>query len=103
MADEDWFEIERPGEGENPDDFWTFSYEEEAFVSVVRERTRPWASEGVSSMVSRPEDGGSLLVTVSLLDSDHSIVDMGVHLTGGRVQGDRLHNQLFTHPDVPSA
>jgi hypothetical protein len=103
MASEYWFEIERPGEGDNPDDFWTFSAEEEAFVSVVRERTEPWASEDVSSMVSRPEDESSLLVTVTLLDSDRSIVDMGVHLTDGRVQGDRLHNQLYTLPDVPSA
>lgn len=102
MASDYWFEIERPGEGDDPDDFWTFSAEEEAFVSVVRERTAPWASEAVSTMVSRPEDGSSLLVTVSLMDSDRDIVDMGVHLTGGRVRGDRLHNQLFTLPDVPS-
>ena len=46
MANEDWFEIERPGAGDNPDDFWTFGDEEEAFVAVVRERTRHSASEG---------------------------------------------------------
>ncbi|MEU2610511.1 hypothetical protein ABZ570_02810 [Micromonospora sp. NPDC007271] len=98
-----WFEIERPGHGDNPEDFWTFTDEEEAFVSVIRERTEPWASDGISSLVSRPEDESSLLVAVSLVDAGRILVDVGVHLTGDRVQGDRLHSELYTLPDVPSA
>jgi hypothetical protein len=102
MASEDWFKIERPGKGDNPDSFWRFSDEEEAFVSRVRERTAPWAWKGTSSMVGRSEDERSLLVAISLMDN-LILVDIGVFLADGRVQGDRLHNQQYTLPDVPSA
>ncbi|MET7476001.1 hypothetical protein ABZT17_16760 [Streptomyces sp. NPDC005648] len=96
-----WFEID------DPDDEFEFTEAERAFAGALGARCAEWASEhpGVYGDIHRPDDWGALLASVSLSDGTKprlSLIDLGVHLVGDRVRGDRLHNQLYLLPDTPS-
>ncbi|MFD5536969.1 hypothetical protein ACFWIJ_03725 [Streptomyces sp. NPDC127079] len=100
MTTQDWFEID------DPDDEFEFTDAEREFVSGLNGYCRGWAPADVFGEVGRPDDWGALLASVGLSDRAGPplhLVDLGVHLVGDRVRGDRLHNQLFHLPDTPSA
>ncbi|MEV6107457.1 hypothetical protein AB0M28_22530 [Streptomyces sp. NPDC051940] len=105
MAEHPWFEIEEPGEFDDPDGFWDFSETERAFVAELRERCAPWAADDLYGEVSRPEAEDALMAWLPLSDpaDQRSLADIGVHFYGDRVRGDRLHSQLHFLPERPSA
>ncbi|MGI5372529.1 hypothetical protein [Streptomyces iakyrus] len=96
-----WFELEEP------DDYLDLEITEpeRAFVEALRSHTAQWPSQGAGGEISRPETGEALLAYITLSDPETplSLIDIGVHLSGDQLRGDRLHNQLFTLPDRPSA
>jgi hypothetical protein len=96
-----WFELEEP------EDYLDLEITEpeRAFVEALRSHTAQWPSQGASGEISRPETGDALLAYITLSDPETrlSLIDIGVHLSGDQIRGDRLHNQLFTLPDRPSA
>jgi hypothetical protein len=94
-----WFEID------DPDDEFEFTEAERAFAGALRERAEAWSVRHAHNWVGRPEDDDSaLLVSVSLSDRERrlSLGNFGVHFTGRRVRGDRLHSQLFYLPEQPT-
>ncbi|WP_405640455.1 hypothetical protein [Streptomyces uncialis] len=93
-----WFEIDSDGE-------FGFDEAELAFATALREQARSWDVPYVHSWVGRPEDDSSLLAFVSLSDKHRrvSLIDIGVHLVGSSVRGDRLRNQLYFLPDQPTS
>lgn len=97
-----WFEID------DPDDEYEFDAAEKAFVSALSARCgarTPVPPADVAREVSRPDDWSALLVRVGLSDrADQRVhlIDLGVHLAGDRVRGDRLHHQLHLLPDHPA-
>ncbi|MFE7860029.1 hypothetical protein [Streptomyces sp. NPDC057403] len=100
MTTRAWFEID------DPDDDFEFDDAERAFASALSERCMAWAPADVVGEVGRPDDWGSLLAHVSLSDGAEPrlhLMDLGVLLVGDRAQGDRLHSQLYSLPDRPSA
>ncbi|MGW4881273.1 hypothetical protein ACWEPI_32495 [Streptomyces sp. NPDC004262] len=100
MTTRAWFEID------DPDEDFEFDDTERAFVSALSGRCMAWAPADVVGEVGRPDAWQSLLASVSLSDPAEprqSLIDLGVHLVGDRVRGDRLHNQLYLLPDRPSA
>ncbi|GAA0967612.1 hypothetical protein GCM10009555_011600 [Acrocarpospora macrocephala] len=44
-----------------------------------------------------------VLVSLSPMDANLEILAAGIHVLDGRIQADRLHNQLFTLPDTPTS
>ncbi|MEU2915613.1 hypothetical protein ACWCQ0_19795 [Streptomyces massasporeus] len=99
MTTRAWFEID------DPDDDFEFDDTERAFVSALNGRCTAWAPTDVVGEIGRPDDWGALLAHVSLSDRAEPrrhLVNLGVHLAGERVRGDRLHNQLYLLPDRPS-
>ncbi len=93
-----WFEID------DPDGEFGFSAAEIAFAAALRERAGSWTVPPAHSWVGRSEDDSSLLALVALSDQGYriSLVDIGVHVIGSTVRGDRLHNQLYFLPDQPT-
>ncbi|WP_285735562.1 hypothetical protein [Kitasatospora phosalacinea] len=98
MPENPWFETD------DPEDEFGFSAAELAFAAALRERAGSWTVPPAYSWVGRPEDDSSLLAVVGLSDRDNriSLADIGVHLIGSTVRGDRLHNQLHYLPDRPT-
>ncbi|MER5430578.1 hypothetical protein [Streptomyces sp. NPDC002588] len=99
MTTRTWFEID------DPDDDFEFNDTERAFVSALRERCGAWAPADVVGEIGRPDDWEALLAHVGLSDGEEPrrhLIELGVHLVGDRVRGDRLHNQLYLLPDRPS-
>ncbi|MEU6273890.1 hypothetical protein ABZ871_16015 [Streptomyces populi] len=98
MLNNPWFEID------DPDDEFGFDAAELAFAKALRERAGSWDVPHAYSWVGRPEDDSSLLACVGLSDENNriSLIDLGVHLVGSTVRGDRLHNQLYFLPDRPT-
>ncbi|WP_427921492.1 hypothetical protein [Streptomyces sp. cg40] len=99
-----WFEVD------DLDDDFEFTDAERDFAAALRRHCTAWAPGDITGEVGRPEDWESLLAYVSLSDRgaveprQHlSLINLGVHLVGDRVRGDRLHSQLYTLPDQPSA
>ncbi|WCD91076.1 hypothetical protein KPP03845_200037 (plasmid) [Streptomyces xanthophaeus] len=94
-----WFEID------DPDDEFGFDEAELAFATALREQAKSWDVPYAHSWVGRPEDDSSLLAFVGLSDKHRrvSLIDIGVHLVGSSVRGDRLHNQLYFLPDQPTS
>lgn len=93
-----WFEID------DPDDEFGFDETERAFAAALRTSAASWTVPYAHSWIGRPDDDSRLLAVVALSD-DHarvSLVDVGVHLGGSTVRGDRLHNQLYFLPDRPT-
>jgi hypothetical protein len=100
MTTHAWFEVD------DPDDDFEFTDAERAFASALSGHCTTWASADVVGEVGRPDDWEALLAHVSLSDRAEPplhLIDLGVHLVGDRVRGDRLHNQLFLLPDRPHA
>ncbi|MGW7526369.1 hypothetical protein [Streptomyces sp. NPDC054783] len=99
MPEHPWFVIE-------PEDVEEFEYtdDERAFAAALRERTAGWAEPHVGGELLRPDAWDSLVACLSFSDprAPRHLVDIGVHLYGDRVRGDRLHNQLFALTDRPS-
>jgi hypothetical protein len=95
---EEWFELEEePGE--------TFTAAELAFVDALRYAAVRWNGDSCSSWAMRADVGSALVAVVSFSDLGPRAVglaDYGVYLDGGRMRGDRLHNQLFSLPDEPT-
>jgi hypothetical protein len=89
VDDLEWFDFD----GQLADD-------ERAFLTVLRQRTedrlRPWCIR------ENPPDG-PLIVGLHVDAPEVALLTIGVHLSGGRVRGDRLHNQLNTLPDQPTS
>ncbi|MER7682512.1 hypothetical protein [Streptomyces sp. NPDC096934] len=99
MTTRAWFGID------DPDDDFEFDDVERAFVSALSGRCMAWAPADVVGEVGRPDDWEALLAHVSLSDRAEPrlhLIDLGVHLAGDRVRGDRLHNQLYLLPERPS-
>lgn len=95
-----WFELDDVN-GE-----FEFTDEERVFVSALRAHCAPWAPTDADGMIGRAGDGWeALLAHVSLADPGsplRHLIDVGVHLVGDRVRGDRLHNQVYSLPEPPS-
>ncbi|MGW1911160.1 hypothetical protein ACWCQS_10635 [Streptomyces sp. NPDC002076] len=100
MPEHPWFVIEP-----EDDEEFEFSDDERAFVAALRERTAGWASAGVDGELARTDAWDSLVAHLSFSDPGGRLhlLCAGVHFTGDRVRGDRLHNQLFTLTDRPSS
>jgi hypothetical protein len=99
MPEHPWFVIEP-----DADDEFEFTDAERAFAAALRERTAGWASAGVGGELGRTDAWDSLVAHLSFGDPGGRLhlLYAGVHFTGDRVRGDRLHNQLFTLTDRPS-
>ncbi|TQS25294.1 hypothetical protein [Microbispora sp. KK1-11] len=93
MPEHSWFEIDEPDE---------LTETERAFVTALREQTADFASDDTGGEVTWCEDRLVAYLTVIDPEAPLSLIDFGVHFSGDRVQGDRLHNQLLTLPDQPS-
>ncbi|MGA5220236.1 hypothetical protein ACPCAE_29765 [Streptomyces cinereoruber] len=90
-----WFEVEDSEEdGEEP---WDFDSGELAFVAALQDRAASWRVPRAHSGVGRPEDDSSLLVHVSLSDSERamSLGDWAVHFHGTHVRAGKVVDQLF--------
>ncbi|GAA0350419.1 hypothetical protein NE235_26595 [Actinoallomurus spadix] len=99
MSGNPWFEIDDPANE------WGFDAVESAFAARLRELAGSWEVAYAHSWVGRPEDDASLLAVISLSDEPRglSLVDIGVHVVGSTLRGDRLHNQLYFLPDRPTS
>jgi len=100
MRKRTWFEVD------DPDDDFEFTDAEKDFAAALSRYCAAWTPSDVTGQVGRPDDWEALLAYVSLSDRAAQplhLLDLGVHLAGDRVQGDRLHSQLYTLPDQPSA
>jgi hypothetical protein len=98
MRGHPWFE------SDDPDNEFEFDEAELAFADRLRELAGSWTVPWADSWVGRPDDYSSLLAAVSLSDPVRrlSLVDIGVHVTGSTLRGDRLHNQLYFLPHEPT-
>ncbi|MFP3989492.1 hypothetical protein U9R90_18820 [Streptomyces sp. E11-3] len=93
--DSTWFVVEDPeADGEEP---WNFDADELTFISALQGRAASWRVQRAPSDVGRPEDDSSLLVHVSLVDSDRSISlgEWAVHFHGTHVLAGKVRDQLF--------
>jgi hypothetical protein len=79
---------------------------EQGFLARLRERTAPLAA---TESVDEIEGGaarfdGVLAVCLSLGDPDEPrhLIDFGVHFSGNRVRGDRMHNQFPALTEPPT-
>lgn len=97
MPDHTWFipELDDPAD---------MTGEERAFAAALSEATAGLVAPGVSDLLipaAYADHGqGSLVAALSLVDrqaGEHgrAYLDFGVHFSGHRVQGGRLHNQLY--------
>ncbi|MDX2544445.1 hypothetical protein ACOT81_28175 [Streptomyces sp. WI04-05B] len=101
MDNNTWFEVEDPEEyDEEP---WEFDQAERAFLAALRTRAAIWRVPWAPSNVSRPEDDSSLLVWVSLLDEDRSLIlgEWAVHFYGGHLRAGKVSDQLFNLHESP--
>ena len=101
MTRHTWFEVD------DPDDDYEFTDDERAFASALSGHCVAWAPADVVGEVGRPDDWESLLAWVGLSERAEPhrrhLIDLGVHLVGDRVRGNRLHSQLYALPDRPHA
>ncbi len=92
-----WFEVDEDIE---------FTDEERAFASALNAYCAAWAPTDDYGVVSRAGDGWeALLARVSIADPaepSRHLIDVGEHVVGDRVRGDRLHNQVHSLPESPS-
>lgn len=101
MDNNAWFEVEDPEEyDEEP---WEFDEAELTFLAALRTRAATWRVPWAPSDVSRPEDDSSLLVWVSLLDEERSLIlgEWAVHFYGAHVQAGKVSDQLFNLHESP--
>ncbi|MGW1803869.1 hypothetical protein [Streptomyces sp. NPDC002078] len=99
MPEHPWFVIEP-----EDDEEFEFTDDERAFAAALRERTAGWASAGVGGELARTDAWDSLVAHLSFSDPGGRLhlLYAGVHFTGDRVRGDRLHDQLFTPTGTPT-
>jgi hypothetical protein len=101
MPEHSWFEIDEP------DDFLELSETDRAFVTALREQAAQLAPDDtdgqIYSEVGWCDDRLVAYLTVIDPEQPLSLVNFGVHFSGDRVRGDRLHNQLLALPDQPSS
>ncbi|MCD9874079.1 hypothetical protein [Streptomyces guryensis] len=97
MPEHPWFVIEP-----EDDEELELTDDDRAFAAALRERTAGWAEARVDGWLDRTDD--ALVACLSFGDpgARRHLIDVGVHFYGGRVRGDRLHNQLFILTDRPS-
>lgn len=74
------------------------------FVAELRRLTDAWALPPKDLMFCAPAAGDPLVVWLDICDPDRNsvLLTVGVHVAGGRLVGDSLHNQLMTLPDEPT-
>ncbi|MEV6943692.1 hypothetical protein AB0N07_17170 [Streptomyces sp. NPDC051172] len=98
MSEHPWFVIEP----EDVDEL-ELTEDDRAFAAAPGERTAGWTEARVDGRLDRTDD--ALVACLSFGDpgARRHLIDVGVHFYGGRVRGDRLHNQSFLLTDRPSA
>ncbi|WP_406436632.1 hypothetical protein OHB14_61830 [Streptomyces sp. NBC_01613] len=103
MDNNTWFEVEDPEEcGVQP---WDFDEAELTFLAALNTRADTWRVPWAPSNVSRPEDDSSLLVWVSLLDEERSLIlgEWAVHFYGTHVRAGKVSDQLFNLHESPES
>jgi hypothetical protein len=101
MDSNPWFVVEDPQEdGEEP---WDFDSSELAFITALQNQAASWRVPFAHSNVGRPEDDSSLLVHVSLSDSERSLIlgEWAVHFHGTHVRAGKVCDQLFNLHETP--
>ncbi|MGR6541202.1 hypothetical protein [Streptomyces sp. NRRL F-4835] len=95
MDNNTWFEVEDPEEYDEAP--WDFDGTELAFLVALRTRAAAWRVPWAPSNVSRPEDDSSLLVWVTLLDEERTLIlgEWAVHFYGTHVRAGKVSDQLF--------
>jgi hypothetical protein len=98
----EWFEIDPETEAE-------MSQRELSFAAALRRRSSAWAPADIAGYFHVFDSGDvpaplvAYVALVDLIDSQrHGLVNLGVHLLGDQVHGDRLHSQLLW-PAEPSS
>jgi hypothetical protein len=76
-----------------------------AFVVALRARALAWVADPVDSRLVPPERGYPLIACLDIDAPQENFVllTVGVHLEDHRLRGDRIHNQDFTLPEVPTS
>ncbi|MEU7378606.1 hypothetical protein AB0A91_01070 [Streptomyces sp. NPDC042207] len=101
MDSNPWFVVEDPQEdGEEP---WDFDAGELAFIATLQARAASWRVPPAYSSVGRPEDDSSLLVHISLSDSERRLIlgEWAVHFHGTHVRAGKVCDQLFNLHETP--
>ncbi|MEU8762324.1 hypothetical protein [Streptomyces sp. NPDC048659] len=101
MDADDWVEAEDPEEyGEEP---WDFDEAERAFLTALRARAARWRVPWAPSQAGRPEDGGSLLVHVALVDEARGLIlgEWAAHFHGAHVRAGKVLDHLFSLHEPP--
>ncbi|MBB5121824.1 hypothetical protein AF335_09225 [Streptomyces eurocidicus] len=101
MDVDSWFVVEDPAEyDEEP---WDFDEAELAFLAALRSRAAAWRVPSAPSQVGRPEDDSSLLVDVTLIDSERPLVlgEWAVHFYGTHVRAGKVCDQLHNLHESP--
>ena len=98
MAEHPWFVLEP-----EDDEELELTDDDRAFAAALREHTAGWTEARVDGWFDRTDE--ALVACLSFGDPEarRHLIDVGVHFYGGRVRGDRLHNQSFLLTDRPSA
>jgi hypothetical protein len=94
-----WFEIDEPDDEISDTDL--------AFLALLRERTAPLAameSDSAIYALAQPSEG-AFAAYLSLGDpaEPRHLVDVGVHFSGDRVRGDRMHSQFPSLTEPPTS
>ncbi|WP_440069548.1 hypothetical protein [Streptosporangium sp. OZ121] len=76
-----------------------------AFVIALRARALTWAADPVDSRLVPPERDYPFVACLNIdaPQENFALLTVGVHLDGHHLRGDRLHNQDFTLPEVPTS
>ncbi|MFJ1653221.1 hypothetical protein ACIOC2_17865 [Streptomyces sp. NPDC088337] len=101
MDSNPWFVVEDPQEdGEEP---WDFDAGELAFIATLQARAASWRVPPAYSSVGRPEDDSSLLVHISLSDSERRLIlgEWAVHFHGTHMRAGKVCDQLFNLHETP--
>jgi hypothetical protein len=78
--------------------------DELAFAEELRRLTRAWPTQPDDLRIDPPESGQPMIAWLDIRDADEDVVllTVGVHVSYGSLQGDKLHNQLLRLPDPPT-
>ncbi|WP_326695780.1 MULTISPECIES: hypothetical protein [unclassified Streptomyces] len=101
MDSNPWFVVEDSEEdGEEP---WDFDAGELAFIATLQARAASWRVPLTYSSVGRPEDDSSLLVHVSLSDTEPPLIlgEWAVHFHGTYMRAGKVCDQLFNLHETP--
>ena len=92
-----WFELD---EGQDE-----FTDGERAFAAAPGERFVSEPPPHIDGFLMREGPDGPLVAVLDVGDprAPVSLLDFGVHFIGGRVRGDRVHNQLYDLPETSSS